>query len=113
MSDAGVRTANPHYTIEGRELVAEAPGLRVQVLTLGAGQCVPWHWHSEIADTIVCLEGAIDVEMRAPRESRRLLPGGRCDIPPKRAHTVSNASEGSSRFLIVQGVGIYDFNPIG
>jgi hypothetical protein len=31
------------YTIAGRELVAEGADLRVQVLTLAAGQCVPWH----------------------------------------------------------------------
>ena len=37
------------YAIAGRELVAEGADLRVQVLTLAAGQCVPWHYHSEIS----------------------------------------------------------------
>ena len=46
------------YTIAGRELVAEGTDLRVQVLTLAAGQCVPWHYHTEISDSFVCLEGA-------------------------------------------------------
>ena len=32
------------YTIAGRELIAEGTDLRVQVLTLAAGQCVPWHY---------------------------------------------------------------------
>src|SRR5262249_21037489 len=36
------------YTIAGCELVAEGADLRVQVLSLAAGQCVPWHYHSEI-----------------------------------------------------------------
>lgn len=113
MSDASARNADPHYTIEGRELVAEAPGLRVQVLTLAAGECVPWHWHSEISDTFVCLEGAIEIETRAPAGRQRLEPGGRYAVAPKRAHIVRNAAAGRSRFLIVQGVGAYDFNPIG
>jgi mannose-6-phosphate isomerase-like protein (cupin superfamily) len=113
MSDIGAKTANPRYAIEDRELVAETDGLRVQVLTLGPGESIPWHWHSQVTDTMVCLEGAIEVETRAPRESFRLAPGGRCTVPPKRAHIVRNVDAGRSRFLIVQGVGTYDFNPIG
>jgi len=46
------------YPIAGRELVAEGADLRVQVLSLAAGQCVPWHYHSEINDSFVCLEWA-------------------------------------------------------
>ena len=46
------------YEIAGRELVAEGADLRVQVLTLAAGQCVPWHYHSEISDSTVTAEGA-------------------------------------------------------
>jgi len=40
------------YPLEKRELVAEAPGLRMQILTLAAGQDVPWHWHGEVTDTV-------------------------------------------------------------
>jgi hypothetical protein len=55
-----------NYEIANRELVADGSNLRVQVLTLAAGQCVPWHYHSEITDTFVCLEGPMVVETRAP-----------------------------------------------
>ena len=71
------------YAIAGRELVAEGADLRVQVLTLAAGQCVPWHYHSEISDSFVCLEGPMVVETRAPRHIYRLLPGERCAVPLK------------------------------
>ena len=70
------------YTIAGRELVAEGADLRVQVLSLAAGQCVPWHYHSEISDSFVCLEGPMVVETRAPRHVYRLVPGERCAVPP-------------------------------
>jgi quercetin dioxygenase-like cupin family protein len=76
------------YTIAGCELVAEGADLRVQVLSLAAGQCVPWHYHSEISDSFVCLEGPMVVETRAPRHVYRLLPGERCAVPPKTAHYV-------------------------
>ena len=93
-----------NYTIAGCELVAEGADLRVQVLSLAAGQCVPWHYHSEISDSFVCLEGPMVVETRAPRHVYRLLPGERCAVPPKTAHYVHGETDGPCKFLIVQGV---------
>src|SRR5438874_6218725 len=101
------------YTIAGRELVAEGTDLRVQVLTLAAGQCVPWHYHSEISDSFVCLEGPMVVETRAPRHEYLLEPGQRCAVPPKTAHYVHGKNMDACKFLIVQGVGTYDFVPVG
>src|SRR5438445_78462 len=63
------------YPVAGRELVAEGADLRVQVLSLAAGQCVPWHYHSQISDSFVCLERPMVVETRAPRRTYRLLAG--------------------------------------
>ena len=45
------------YEIAGREVLAEGADLRVQVLTLASGQAIPWHYHSEIGDQMVCLDG--------------------------------------------------------
>ena len=101
------------YAIAGRELVAEGADLRVQVLSLAAGQCVPWHYHSEISDSFVCLEGPMVVETRVPRHTYRLLPGERCAVPPKTAHYVHGEADGPCKFLIVQGVGVYDFVAVG
>jgi quercetin dioxygenase-like cupin family protein len=71
------------YEIAGRELVAEGTDLWVQVLTLAAGQCVPWHYHSEITDAFVCLEGPMVVETRAPPNEYLLTTGQRCAVPPR------------------------------
>jgi quercetin dioxygenase-like cupin family protein len=101
------------YVIKGRELVAEGADLRVTILILDAGEYVPWHWHSEISDDIVCLEGPMVVETRAPRHEYLLQPGQRCTVPPKTAHHVHGQDGGPCRFLNVQGVGVYDFLPIG
>src|SRR5436853_7872379 len=111
----GVMQDNPrgNYEIAGRELVAEGADLRVSVLTLTAGQCVPWHYHSEISDSFVCLEGPMVVETRVPRHAYWLEPGQRCAVPPKTAHYVHGKEMGPCKFLIVQGVGVYDFVPVG
>jgi quercetin dioxygenase-like cupin family protein len=101
------------YEIAGSEVVAEGADMRVSVLTLAAGQSVPWHYHSEISDSFVCLEGPMIVETRAPRNEYVLEPGQRCVVPPNTAHYVHGKGMGPCKFLIVQGVGVYDFCPVG
>lgn len=101
------------YQIAGTETVAEGADLEVSVLTLDAGQSVPWHYHSEITDHFVCLEGELVVETRAPRAEHHLTPGQRCAVPPKTAHHVHGRDGSACRFLIVQGVGAYDYVAVG
>jgi quercetin dioxygenase-like cupin family protein len=100
------------YKIDGRELVAETTGLRVQILTIGAGQCVPWHYHSNITDTFFCLDGPMVVQTRAPEASHLLQPGDSCAVSSGQPHFVSGEDGGPCRFAIVQGVGTYDFIPV-
>jgi quercetin dioxygenase-like cupin family protein len=102
-----------NYQIAGHEMVAEGADLWVQILTLAPGQSIPWHYHSEISDSFVCLEGPMVVETRAPRATYRLEAGQRCSVAPKTAHFVQGEGGGPCKFLIVQGVGVYDFVPIG
>jgi quercetin dioxygenase-like cupin family protein len=101
------------YAVEDREIVAATPDLRMVVLTLGRGQEVPWHWHSQVTDHVICLEGPMVVETRAPRESFELEAGERCTVPARRAHRVSGKDGGPCKFAILQGIGSYDFNPVG
>jgi hypothetical protein len=53
------------------------------------------------------------VETQVPRHFYRLLPSERCAVPPKTAHYVHGEADGPCKFLIVQGVGVYDFVPVG
>ncbi len=101
------------YPLEKRELIAEAPGLRMQILTLGPGQEVPWHWHSEVTDTFWCMDGPMVIETRAPTETTVLQPGQMHAVPARRAHRVTGQDGGRCRFAILQGVGTYDFKPVG
>jgi quercetin dioxygenase-like cupin family protein len=107
-------TAPEHlpYTIAGRELVAEADGLRVQVLSLAAGESIPWHYHTTVSDIFVGLDGITVVETRAPRARYELGPGEHCVVLPKTAHEVTGKDGKSCRFTIVQGIGEHDFIPV-
>jgi quercetin dioxygenase-like cupin family protein len=106
-------TAEPSYAVAEREIVAETAGLRMTVLTLARGQEVPWHWHSEVADHVICLEGPMVLETRAPHERFELAPGERCTVPARRAHRVGGKDGGPCKFALLQGIGTYDFNPVG
>ncbi len=101
------------YSVEHTEMVVETAELRVVRITLAAGQAVPWHWHTGISDRFVCLEGSLCVETRAPRASHKLAPGEECTVAPKHAHTARNTGEDRCRFLVVQGIGPYDYNAVG
>ena len=101
------------YEIEKRETVAEVPGLRVRILTLAQGQCVPWHYHSAITDTFFCMEGPMLVQTRATRASHTLQPGESCAVAPMTAHYVSGVDHKPAKFMIVQGEGTYDYVAVG
>ncbi len=49
------------------------------------------------------------MELREPPRKQRLHPGETLSIPPRVVHRSGNAADGISRYLLVQGVGRYDF----
>ena len=99
--------------ISGRELIMEGKDMRVQILTLARGQSIPWHYHSEITDYFVCLEGTLIVETKAPHNEYLLKAGDRCSVPPMNAHYVHGLDMSAAKFMILQGVGVYDNIPVG
>ena len=102
----------PTYEVEAREMIAEQPTLRVVVLTLGPGQHVPWHYHSEVTDTFFCLQGPMVVHIQGGRTITELAAGESYAVPRRTAHYVSGKEGGRCKFAIVQGVGTYDFVPV-
>jgi len=104
---------HPSYELEDYEMWAETPELRMVVLTLAAGQEVPWHWHTNVSDTFFCMKGPMVIETRAPRAVIELKPGETHVVPPKRAHRVTGKNDGPCKFGVLQGMGTYDFNPVG
>jgi quercetin dioxygenase-like cupin family protein len=107
------RTPGRRLDISVYETVMEGADMRVVLLTLAAGECVPWHYHSDITDRFFCLSGPMVVETRAPRASNELQTGESCAVPPKTAHYVHGKDDGPCRFLVLQGVGAYDNMPVG
>lgn len=94
------------------EVLLETDNVRVRILVLEDGQATPWHFHTEVADRMLCLQGEIAVEYQKPPERIVLLAGERCDVAVERVHRVVNLAADMAKYLLVQGVGRYDFNVV-
>jgi quercetin dioxygenase-like cupin family protein len=101
------------YTVKSIEPVAIGSDVQARLFTLAPGETIPWHFHSAVTDWYFVLEGTLSIETRAPADHRDLVVGESYRIAPKTAHLVSNRSEADARFLLVQGVGSYDFLRVG
>ncbi len=100
------------YLAGQRETLAEVPGLRVRLLTLLKGQIVPWHYHSTITDTFFCMRGPMRILTRLPVASHTLYNGDTLAVSPGTPHFVEASSAAGCQFMIVQGVGKYDYVPV-
>ena len=100
------------YEVERRAQHAARPGFRIQELQISKTQKVPWHYHTNVQDTFYVLEGELRIFLQDPKEEVRLKAGGTYTARPKRPHLVTNGGEKSATFLILQGIGEYDFVPL-
>jgi quercetin dioxygenase-like cupin family protein len=107
-----LKDAKHFYEVERRETHAARPGFRINELQISPAQQVPWHYHTRIQDTFYVLAGSIRVFLRDPKEEVRLGPGDSYSVAPGRPHLVTNGGTTSATFLVLQGIGEYDFVPL-
>ena len=91
---------------------AERPGFRISELQISPTQQVPWHCHSNVQDTFYVIEGQIRLFLREPKEEVRLGPADTYSVRPRRPHLVTNGGDRSATFLVLQGIGEYDYVPL-
>ena len=104
-----VKDASHLYEVERRARHAERPGFRINELQISPTQQVPWHYHTNIQDTFYVLEGELRLFLRDPKEEVRLAPGQTYAVRAGRPHLVTNGGRVSATFLVLQGMGEYDF----
>lgn len=92
------------------EILIETDNVRVRIMSLDQGQATAWHYHTAVTDKMLCLEGPVAVEYRGPDERVELRDGENCEVVVGRVHRVVNLADRVARYLLVQGVGRYDFN---
>ena len=107
-----LKDAGHFYEVERRQYHAERPGFRINELQISPTQKVPWHYHTNIQDTFYVIEGSVRIFLRDPKEEIALGPGQTYSVPARRPHLVANGSTTSTTFLVLQGIGEYDFVPL-
>ena len=107
-----LKDASHLYEVERRAFHAQRPGFRINELQLSKTQKVPWHYHNNVQDTFYVIAGQLRIFLQNPKEEVRLAPGETFTVKPKRPHLVVNGGESSATFLVLQGIGEYDFVPL-
>ncbi|MDP3239435.1 MAG: cupin domain-containing protein [Reyranella sp.] len=107
-----VKDASHLYEVERRAYHLQRPGFRVAELQLSPTQKVPWHYHNNISDTFYVVEGTMRLFLQEPKQEVILKPGESFVAGPGRPHLVTNGGSSSLTFLIMQGVGEYDYVPL-
>ncbi|HET7201232.1 MAG TPA: cupin domain-containing protein [Burkholderiales bacterium] len=109
-AEEGAALSKPQpYKVRDIRIVAKGSDVLVREYTLDPGEAIPWHRHSEVADTYYGLEGVVLVETRDPPARHEVRAGQSAKVTPPSPHHVSNPGREPCRFLLVQGVGNYDF----
>ena len=107
-----VKDSSHLYAVERRARHAERPGFRISELQISPTQQVPWHFHNHIQDTFYVIAGELRIFLRDPKQDVRLGPGDTFSVAPKRPHLVTNGGQSSATFLVLQGLGDYDYVPL-
>ncbi len=107
-----LKDASHLYEVEARSYHLERPGFRINELTLSATQKVPWHYHNNISDTFYVIAGQLRLFLRDPKEDITLGPGESFAADAGRPHLVTNGGDKPVTFLVLQGVGEYDYVPL-
>jgi quercetin dioxygenase-like cupin family protein len=107
-----LKDASHLYEVERRAYHAERPGFRISELQISPTQTVPWHYHNNIQDTFYVIDGRIRLFLQQPKQEVTLGPSEVYSVTPGRPHLVANAGERSATFLVLQGIGEYDYVPL-
>lgn len=100
------------YAVSERETILATPDVRVQILGLDKDHMIPWHKHSVVDDTFICLSGVTEIQLDSGEQSVRLKPGERFVVKAGVGHAVQDASGSGTRFVLLQATGKHDFIPL-
>ncbi len=109
---AAVKDASHLYAVANRTRHIQRPDFRLQEITLTPEQSVPWHFHNHISDTFYVLAGELVLYLQDPKQTVSLGTGDSFTVEVRRPHLVTNGGDSEVTFLVLQGVGAYDYVPL-
>ena len=100
------------YDVSEREMIVNTDDVRVHTMQLTAEQTVPWHKHSVVDDTFLCMSGTMTIRTDGDIKKIVLTPGERYTVVAGVGHYVEPASSDGTKFLLIQAIGKHDYIPI-
>lgn len=97
------------YRTDFQKRLMETPTFRATEFRVSAGQESPWHFHTAISDLFYVIEGSLQLLLANPSESMDLQPGQSYQVACGRPHRFRAISAEGARYLLIQGVGKFDF----
>lgn len=99
-----------NYSVKRVKLVLKGSDVQARIFTLAPGDRIPWHYHRQSRDHFFVLEGILSVTTRNLGEKTQTIEtGGAHSVAPGTAHLIANKGSVDCRFLLLQGVGPYDW----
>ena len=96
---------------EELEVLFKTDAVLVRLMALQGNEIGQKHYHSYLDETVVCVEGQIELHV-AGEQGYLLIPGQRGHVAPRLAHWVRNNEPVPAKYLLVQSGGSYDFLPM-
>jgi quercetin dioxygenase-like cupin family protein len=102
-----VRT--PNYRVKSVRPVMVGSDMQARLFVLAPGDTIPWHHHTNASDHYFVLDGILTALTRYPEQTHSVAAGSHFAIVPGTAHLITNRSTTDCRFLLLQGVGSFDW----
>jgi quercetin dioxygenase-like cupin family protein len=109
MSDNASSEPARAYHVDRVETVLKTEQVLARVFTLVPGDKIPWHLHRLSSDHYFVLRGKLTIETDLPHDKVVLSAGDRYRVDPGTHHRVSNETQDTVSFLLLQGAGGYDW----
>lgn len=94
------------------EVIYESPDVQVLHTILDPGQEIPWHYHSKVDDIFYVVKGPVSIYRKDDHNKKELNSGQLYRMEPRQPHRVCNECEQTVEFLLLQGIGEYDFEMV-
>ncbi|MGB6102462.1 MAG: cupin domain-containing protein [Pusillimonas sp.] len=113
---SGRKEQHKAYTVSSRQWIAQGSDVYVKEFTLAEHEEVPWHHHTDIFDVFYCIEGHLIIEQMDVFTGESLpdlilTVGDSAKVEAGTAHHPFNPGPSRTRFVLIQGVGEYDYLP--
>jgi len=112
----GREEQSANYEVSSRRWLAQGSDVYVKEFTLVENEGVPCHHHTNVFDIFCVVEGHLSIECTIASTGEKLPTleldvGDSSKVEVGTAHRPFNHGPGRCRFIIIQGVGAYDFLP--